>query len=150
MVKKMRTMSIQIKIIIELKIIKSIKIKIKNIINRMHRTSKINIIEMIKTTKYLEKLRKAQNLERLEIKFNPKIFNKRMRIKKMTLKFFKSKEAIEIKNKTFKILTPITRVDQTPKIINKMFKHTETIKNCKNFNQIINFINQKAKTYNKK
>jgi hypothetical protein len=96
--KKMSIKSIIIKNTIEIKIIKSIKTKIENIINRIHRMIKINSTEMIKTIKYLEKMRKAKNLEKLVIKYNQKILYKKMRIKTMTLKFFKNRGAIEIRN----------------------------------------------------
>ena len=95
---KMSINNIIIKITIKIKIIKSIKTKIENIINRIHRMIKINSTEMIKTIKFLEKMRKAKNLENLVIKYNLKIFNKKMRTKTMTWKFFKNKGAIEIRN----------------------------------------------------
>lgn len=149
--RKMSTKSTLIKIIIETKITKSIRIKIKNINNRMHRMSRINIIEMIKIISQPVKMMIIQNLEKLVIKFNLKIFNRKMRIKMKRPIIFKSREAIEIRNRTFKIKhILIIKVDQTPKIINRMCNPIETTKNNKIFRQTTNFISQKAKTYHKK
>jgi hypothetical protein len=137
--KKMKTKSIIIiKIITETKIIKNIKIKIKNINNRMYVMSRASIIEKRKITNHPEKMMKIQNLEMVVIKFNLKIYFKKMRLKMKILKIFKNREVIEIKNKTFK------------KILIKIISVDPTTKNNKNFKPTTIFISPKVKNYLRK